>query len=42
MIADKGDTNTPDQIVYRIAKDIEGRVPGLLIARKEDATGTSL
>jgi dynein heavy chain len=42
MIADKGDTNTPDQIVLKIAKDIEGRVPALLVARKEDATGTSL
>ena len=41
MVADKGAENTPDQIVFRIAKDIEGRIPGLLVARKDDS-GTSL
>jgi hypothetical protein len=30
MVAEKG-TETPDTIVFRIAKDIEGRVPGVLV-----------
>jgi hypothetical protein len=36
MVADKGSENTPDSIVFKIAKDIEGRLPGLLVLRKEE------
>jgi hypothetical protein len=36
MVADKGTEETPDKIALRLAKDIESRIPGLLVLKKEE------
>jgi len=36
MVSDKGSEDTPDSIVLKIAKDIESRIPGLLVLKKEE------
>lgn len=36
QVSDKGTEETPDKIVFRLARDIESQLPGLLVQKKED------
>lgn len=36
MVADKNAEETPDKIALKMAKDIEGRIPALLVLKKEE------
>lgn len=38
MVAEKGTEETPDQIVFKLAKDILGRLPPALVQKKEIST----